>query len=143
MYYLFEGRDIVGVVEETRQVIQDFLAPELRELRGEMASLVQRMDSMEEANRARFEKIEETTRVRFDKFEETTRAHFDKIDARFENFEEMSRARFEKVDARLESIEEMSRVRFEILVQRLDQVQQSFAFDKRISDLEADKRRSA
>jgi len=71
----------MGVVEDLRQ---DF-APGMREIRGEFASMGQRMDAMEEVHRIRFESI----------------------------------------------------------VQRLETIQQSFAFDKRISDLEADKRRSA
>ncbi len=75
----------MGVVEDDRQVLQDFLAPELREIRGQLAA----------------------------------------------------------VDKRLDIIEEMNRVRFEALVQRLEQIQQSFAFDKRISNLEAEKSRSA
>jgi hypothetical protein len=71
----------MGVVEDLRQ---DF-APEMREIRCQLASMGQRMDAMEEVHRIRFESI----------------------------------------------------------VQRLETIQQSFAFDKRISDLEADKRRSA
>jgi hypothetical protein len=68
----------MGVVEEVRQVIQDFLAPELREIR-----------------------------------------------------------------VRLDAMEEINRVRHEYIIQRLEQIQQSFAFDKRISNLEAEKTRSA
>jgi hypothetical protein len=75
----------MGVVEDVRQVLQDFLAPELREIRGQFAVIDKRLDAMDEVNR----------------------------------------------------------VRFEALVQRLEQIQQSFAFDKRISNLEEDKRRSA
>jgi hypothetical protein len=75
----------MGVVEDVRQVLQDFLAPELREIRGQFATIDKRLDSMEEVNHIRFESIS----------------------------------------------------------QRLEQIQQSFAFDKRISDLEADKQRSA
>jgi len=75
----------MSVVEETRQVLQDFLAPELREIRGQFAV----------------------------------------------------------VDKRLEAMEEINRIRYEAIVQRLELIQQSFAFDKRISSLEEDKRRSA
>ena len=75
----------MGVVEDVRQVLQDFLAPELREIRGQ----------------------------------------------------------FSVVDKRLEAMEKINRMRYEAIVQRLEPIQQSFAFDKRISDLEADKRRSA
>jgi hypothetical protein len=75
----------MGVIEDVRQVLQDFLAPELREIRGLFAA----------------------------------------------------------IDKRLDGMEEMNRVRFESIVQRLEIIQQSFAFDKRISSLEEDKRRSA
>jgi uncharacterized protein YfkK (UPF0435 family) len=75
----------MGVVEDVRQVLQDFVAPELREIRGQLAALNQRIEAADEINR----------------------------------------------------------VRYENLVQRLELIQQSFAFDKRISELEADKRRSA
>lgn len=68
----------MGVVEDVRQVLQDFLAPEMREIR-----------------------------------------------------------------TRLDAMDEINRVRYEAVMQRLELIQQSFAFDKRISDLEADKRRSA
>jgi hypothetical protein len=68
----------MGVVEEVRQVIQDFLAPELREIR-----------------------------------------------------------------VRLDAMDEINRVRHDYVIQRLEQIQQSFAFDKRISNLEAEKTHSA
>jgi hypothetical protein len=51
--------------------------------------------------------------------------------------------RQESQDKRLDGIEDANRVRFESIMQRLDSIQQSFSFDKRLSDLEADKRRSA
>jgi hypothetical protein len=82
----------MGAVEDVRQVLQDFPAPELREIRGILSSLDKRLDSQ---------------------------------------------------DKRLDSIDELNRVRFEAIMQRLEVIQQSFAFDKRISSLEEDKRRSA
>ncbi|MGA2539755.1 MAG: hypothetical protein ABSF53_27355 [Terracidiphilus sp.] len=75
----------MGVVDETRQVLQDFLAPELREMRSQLSAIGIRLDSIEEANR----------------------------------------------------------IRHDSLVQRLEFIQQSFAFDKRLSAIEADKRQSA
>jgi len=75
----------MGVVEDVRQVLQDFVAPELREIRGQLVAINQRIDALEE----------------------------------------------------------VSRVRHESIVQRLELIQQSFAFDKRISNLEGKKRRTA
>jgi hypothetical protein len=82
----------MGVIEDTRQLVQDFLAPELREIRGVLTGIEKRLDSQ---------------------------------------------------DKRLDSMEEVNRARFESIVQRLETIQQSFAFDKRISTLEEDKRGSA
>jgi hypothetical protein len=82
----------MGVIDETRQLVQDFLAPELREIRGILSGIDKRLDSQ---------------------------------------------------DKRLDSMEEVNRARFESIIQRLETIQQSFAFDKRLSDLEADKQRSA
>ncbi len=100
----------MGVVDETRQVVQDFLAPELREIRGVLSSIDKRLDSQDK--------------------------RLDSQDKRFDAIEEVNRARFD-------AIEEVNRARFEAIVQRLEQIQQSFSFDKRISNLEEDKRRSA
>jgi hypothetical protein len=75
----------MGVVDDTRQLLQDFIAPELRELRAEIAVVGKRLDLLEEA----------------------------------------------------------SRIRHEGVVQRLEFIQQSFAFDKRLSAIEAEKRESA
>jgi hypothetical protein len=97
----------MGVVEDVRQVLQDFIAPELREIRGQIAALGQRIDAAEEVNRLRYETLEQ------------------RLEQRFAASEDVSRARHENI------------------LQRLDLIQQSFAFDKRISDLEAEKRRSA
>jgi hypothetical protein len=72
----------MGVIEDVRQVLQDFLASELREIRGQFAA----------------------------------------------------------IDKRLDTMDEISRVRFKSITQRLEIIQQSFAFDKRISSLEEDKR---
>jgi hypothetical protein len=75
----------MGVVDETRQVLQDFLAPELREVRAQLAAVGIRLDAIEEANR----------------------------------------------------------IRHEGLIQRLEFIQQSFAFDKRHTAIESEKRQSA
>jgi hypothetical protein len=89
----------MGVIEDVRQVLQDFLAPELREIHSQFASVGSQFAAMG--------------------------------------------SQFVAIDKRLDAMEEMNRIRFESLTQRLEQIQQSFAFDKRISDLEEDRRRSA
>ena len=114
----------MGVVEETRQVVQDFLATELREIRGVLLGINSRLDSVDR---------------RFDSMEEMNRARYDGLVMRLETMDK----RLDSQDKRLEFHEEAIRARFDNIVQRLETIQQSFAFDKRISNLEDDKRRSA
>ncbi len=76
---------MLDVLEDARQVLQDFLPPEMREIRGQLAAMNRRIDA----------------------------------------------------------IEKISRIRHESIVQRLELLQQPFAFEKRISNLEGKKRRSA
>ena len=82
----------MSVVEDVRQVLQDFLAPELREIRTRLDTIDKRLDAQ---------------------------------------------------DKRIDTIENANGVRYQAIIQRLEQIQQSFAFDKRISILEAEKTRSA
>lgn len=93
----------MSVVEEMRQVLQDFLAPELREIRARLDSMDKRMDTVESGNNLRYQALVQ----------------------------------------RIDVVENVNAVRYQAIIQRLEQIQQSFAFDKRISDLEAEKTRSA
>ena len=70
----------MGVVEETRQVLQDFLAPELREIRGILSSFDKRFDSIDK--------------------------RLDSQDKRLDAIEEMNRVRFENIVQRLETIQQ-------------------------------------
>ena len=86
----------MSVVEDVRQVLQDFLAPELREIRS-----------------------------------------------RLDTIEHIGHIRYQGLSQRIDANENANGVRYQAIIQRLEQIQQSFAFDKRISDLEAGKTRSA
>jgi outer membrane murein-binding lipoprotein Lpp len=60
----------MSVIEDTRKLLQDFLAPELRELTAHIDALEQRMD-------ARFDALEQKTDARFDALQQRTDARFD------------------------------------------------------------------
>jgi len=47
----------MGVIEDIRQVLHGFLAPELHEMRGQFMAIDKRLHAMEEMNRIRFESI--------------------------------------------------------------------------------------
>ena len=59
----------MSVIEDTRKLLQDFLAPELRELTARVGALEARMD-------ARFDSLEKTLDARFHGVD----AHFDAQD---------------------------------------------------------------
>ena len=67
----------------------------------------------------------------------------DTMDKRFDIVQGASDMRYQSLVQRLDAIENANGVRYQAIAQRLEQIQQSFAFDKRISDLEAEKTRSA
>jgi hypothetical protein len=77
----------MGVVEETRQVVQDFLAPELHEMRGQLGGMETRLGSMDK---------------RLDSMDK----RFESQDKRQEFHEEAIRARFDVIIQRLEYIQQ-------------------------------------
>jgi hypothetical protein len=73
----------MSVIEDTRKLLQDFLAPELRELTA-------RVDALEERMNARFESLEERMNARFESLEE-------RMDTRFEAVERLASERHTQV----------------------------------------------
>ena len=71
------------------------------------------------------------------------RAHWESVDKRFDILEKGYDVRYQALVQRLDAIKNANAVRYQAVIQRLEQIQQSFAFDKRISNLEAEKTRSA
>ncbi len=59
----------MGAVEETRKMVHDFLAPELREIKA-------RLEALEATTKARFDAVQ----VQFASLEETMKARFDAQD---------------------------------------------------------------
>ncbi len=100
----------MSAVEDVRQVPQDFLALELREIRGHLDSIDKRLDS---------------------------------LDKRIDTVESGNDVRCQALVQRIDVVESANGVRYQAIIQRLKQFQQSFSFDRRISDLEADKKRLA
>ena len=80
----------MGAVEETRKLIQNFLAPELREIKT-------RLDALEQVTAARFSAADEKNQARFDAAEEKNEARFASLDARLKALEQTGAARHEAV----------------------------------------------
>jgi len=89
----------MGVAEDVRSAVQDFVAPELRELRA-------RIDALEEQQKQ--------FRADVDKRFDTVDKRFDAVDKRFDAVD----GRFDKVDARFEKLEDkLSDMRDELITE--------------------------
>lgn len=82
----------MGVVEDVRSVVQDFVAPELRELRARIDALEEQQKQFRADVDKRFDAID----GRFDKVDD----QFGKVDARFDKVD----ARFEKLEDKLDAV---------------------------------------
>jgi len=110
------------MVEDVRQVIQDFLAPELR-------AITARLDSNEKVMEARFGALETQMNSRFKE-----------VDSRFNSIEGQSNSRFNEISVRLQSLQETidrSDSAQKLLIAKLTE---DFQFDKRLTELERESR---
>jgi outer membrane murein-binding lipoprotein Lpp len=92
----------MGAVEETRKLAQDFLAPELREIKS-------RIEALESTTGTRFEALDTKMDARF----EAVGAHFATVDIRI-------RALEENLGARIQALDENVSLRSAALEQRLN-----------------------
>ena len=102
----------MSVVEDVRQVVQDFLAPELR-------ALLTRMDALEKVMEARFETVDAKLAALDQKF-----------DLKFATADQ-------KFDLKFAGAEQKSDSNFNILNAKLDSLSDSLAIDRRLAKLES------
>jgi hypothetical protein len=135
----------MGVVEDVRQIIQDFLAPELR-------AIIARLDAQDKVADARYKEQQLIADAR----QKETDSRFNALDSRFHALD----SRFNALDPRFDAIESRSESRFNQLVLRIQSLQetverndsaqklliaqltQDFEFDKRLTELERESRLS-
>ena len=105
----------MSVVEDVRQVLQDFLAPELRALAVKIDAVDQKVDSLEAKMNAKFETVEaklQTINHRIDALEETTQIRFERAEEKAAARQEMLLIQFDSMrhqlnlDGRLRRIED-------------------------------------
>lgn len=95
----------MSVIDDIRKLLQDFIAPELRAIRGEIALVSERVKSFEEKTDLRFKNIEEKMDYRFHTLEEKMDLGFDRImkelatDKRIERLEQLVAKQNENKDA--------------------------------------------
>ncbi len=110
----------MGAVEETRKMIQDLLAPELR-------ALIVRVDALEKQFGLQIMASEERTGARIDALGARLSATEDRMDARVSAAEERLDARVtaaeNRLDARIDTLEQHMDLRFKAVDVRFDRLE--------------------
>jgi len=132
----------MSVVEEVRQLFQDFIAPELR-------AFTARVDALEKVMEARFEEMGSRFKEVDSRFKEID-SRFKEIDSRFKEVDSRFTAlesRFIATDTRVESRFSELSFRLQTLQETVDRndssqkllitkLTQDFEFDKRLTEIE-------
>jgi len=107
----------MSVIDDTRKLLQDFLAPELRELTA-------RVDALENRMNDRFDSIEKRT------------------DARFDTLEKRIDSRFVALDDRTDAADRLSSERHNPTMQAITRLADVYELRERITRIEAGERAS-
>ncbi len=94
-----------NLLQTLQQLVQDVIAPDVRELKVRVSSLEKQMDVRFDAVDVRFNALDQ----RFDSYDQKTDARFDGVDARFNT-----------VDSRFNALEQKTDSRFNALEQKMD-----------------------
>jgi len=108
----------MSVIEDSRKVIQDFLAPELQELKAEIRAADERSRLRDEALSAEIRAVDERSKLR----DEALSAKIDHID-------EKSRLRDEALSDKIDS-------KFDLLIVKIDSLAAAIGFDRRLEAVE-------
>jgi len=105
----------MSVVEDIRQALQDFLAPELRAVAAKFESIESKIDAVN---------------IRISSLEKA-------VDSRFSAAEEKANIRQEAMDARFSAAEEKANVRQEMILVQFERITNLLDVDKRLLRLES------
>jgi Skp family chaperone for outer membrane proteins len=119
----------MGVVDETRQIVQDFLAPELRAV----AVRLEALEKAVEANECRAEKRYQALEAQMDKRFQTAEAQMDK---RFQITESHFEKRFQSLQGEMEKSESRSVARHGEVMSAISRIVDYHAVLERLGRLE-------
>ncbi|MGD0369419.1 MAG: hypothetical protein ABSA94_18365 [Acidobacteriaceae bacterium] len=92
------------VITGVRQAVQDFVAPGIQELRGEIKALDTRITALEKISEARFSEIHSKLDARFSEVTSKFSEVSSKMDSRFSEINSKVDARFSEVNSKLDAI---------------------------------------
>jgi iron uptake system EfeUOB component EfeO/EfeM len=83
-----------NVVQTVQHILQDVIAPDVRELKANQVSLEKQLGALEKHMEARFESLEKKTDARFESLERQIDSLDEKTDSRFDSLEKKTDAQF-------------------------------------------------
>jgi hypothetical protein len=129
----------MSVIEDTRKLLQDFLAPELR-------AIAERLDALEKSMGIQFGAQEKSLGVRFDAQEKSLGVRFDaqekSLGIQFDAQEKQANERFKALEWRMSTAEQLASERHVQLVQAIARMSDVFELKERIARIEARERAS-
>jgi hypothetical protein len=111
----------MGTIEETRKLVQDFLAPELREIK------------------ARIEALEGTTKTRFD----AVQVQFEPVQVQFAALEDTMKSRFDAVDRVIAAQNAMMAAQHSAVMNAIANLENYTALAERLTKLESERGQQA
>lgn len=124
----------MSVMEDTRKLLQDFLAPEVRELTARVESLEKRMDirfdALEKRVDARADALEKQAEARAGSLEERTRARAEAVERRMDDLEA-------EVKSGFAAVERLASERHTQTLQAIARLSDIYELRERISRIEA------
>lgn len=90
--------DIVGGI---RQAIADFVAPDLREMKGQFEAMSARVDAVEKALAARIDGVEKALSAHIDGLEQSMKTQFDGVNQKLDMI-----LKFQSLETRLGAVEQ-------------------------------------
>jgi predicted nuclease with TOPRIM domain len=125
----------MSMVEDVRQVIQDFLAPELRAMSVRFDALEKIMEARFKEMDSRFEEMDSRFKEIDSRFKEID-SRFKEIDSRFNQADERFNSRFNEVVLRIQTLQETVDRNDTAQKQLITKLTQDFEFDKRLTEIE-------
>jgi len=125
----------VGTIEETRKLVQDFLPPELREIKA-------RIEALEGTTKTRFDAIQvqfDAVQVQFGALEDTMKSRFDAVQVQFAALEDMMKSRFDAQDKVIAAQSAMMAAQHAAVMNALTNLTNYAALAERLTKLESER----
>lgn len=110
----------MSVVEDVRQALQDFVAPEMRAFNARLDSLENKIDNKIEILKSQMNSRFEAQESRSGAFEERMNSRFEVVETKLSALEQKNDTRFTAMEQKIISMEEKADTRFAAMEQKME-----------------------